>query len=63
MNVSKADIEATIRTSVGNPDTGPIAANAGTMADAVYDLLQPEAKKEKRIIKAPEIPAAEATNE
>jgi len=59
MNISKADIEAAIRSSVGNPDTGPIADNAGTMADAVHQLLQPEAKKEKRIIKAEEIPAAE----
>lgn len=59
MNVSQADIEAAIRSSVGNPDTGPIADNAGTMAAAVHQLLQPEPKKEKRIIQAPETPAAE----
>jgi len=59
MNVSPADIEAAIRSSVGNPETGPIADNAGTMAAAVHQLLQPETKKEKRIIHAPETPAAE----
>lgn len=58
MTVTKADIEAAIRESVGNPDTGPIAANAAVMADAVHQLLEPEAKKEKRIIKAPENPEA-----
>lgn len=59
MNISRAEIEAAIRESVGNPSVGPIADNAATMADAVHQLLQPEAKKENRIVKAKEIPAAE----
>ena len=62
MTPSKADIESAIRESVGNPDTGPIAANAAVMAEAVHELLEPTAKKEKRIIKAEEIPAAERIN-
>ncbi len=59
MTPSRADIEAAIRQATGNPDTGPIAANAAVMAEAVHQLLEPTAKKEKRIIKAQEIPAAE----
>jgi hypothetical protein len=59
MNVSKADIEKAIRQSVGDPDSGPIHDHAAVMAEAVADLLKPESKKENRIIKAAEIPAAE----
>lgn len=62
MSPTRADIEAAIRKAAGDPTTGPIADSAAVMADAVHELLEPSAKKEKRIIKAPEIPAAEADN-
>jgi len=62
MSLTRADIEAAIRKAAGDPTTGPIADSAAVMADAVHELLEPSAKKEKRIIKAPEIPAAEADN-
>ena len=62
MSLTRADIEAAIRKAAGDPTTGPIADSAAVMADAVHELLEPTAKKEKRIIKAPEIPAAEADN-
>lgn len=59
MNLSRADIESTIRQAVGNPTVGPLADNAGIIADAIHQLLQPEPAKENRIIKTKEIPAAE----
>lgn len=57
MSASIDDIKSAILKATGNPDTGPIAANADAMAEAVHELLAP--KKETRIIKAKEIPAAE----
>jgi len=54
MSPTQADIEAAIRKAAGDPTTGPIADNAAVMAEAVHQLLEPAAKKEKRIVKAEE---------
>ena len=59
MNLTAADIEQAIRTSVGDPTTGPIADNAATMAEAVHALLHAKSPKETRVIKAEETRAAD----
>lgn len=53
MAPTEQDIESAILKAAGDPDSGIIRDMAGTMAEAVWQLLNP-AKKETRIVKAEE---------
>lgn len=56
---TRAEIETAILESMGNPDTGVIRDNLGTMMDAVMRVLNPvevsfKDEKETRVVKADE---------
>lgn len=62
--MQKNEIKIALLKSVGDPEIGPIAAYADQMAQAVYDLLNPqiEVKKYEKIKETRTIEPKETRN-